>query len=235
MKGRIPEPEYMDDVEEAVAYAEADFAEVNQAFAERLAELSPSGDALRAVDLGTGPGDIPVRVARLKPRWTIFAVDAASAMLNLARRAVREAGFEERVILVKADAKETGLDEASFDVVFSNSIIHHITDTASLWREVKRLGKPGALVFFRDLARPATAEEARAIVEKHAGEQSELLKEEFYRSLLSAYTPEEITTMVSAYATLPGGKFEVDEDTSEALATVHGGCLTYGHIFRDVE
>jgi len=197
-ESRIPEPEYMDDAEEAAAYAEADFAQVNQAFAGRLAELSPPGEELRAVDLGTGPGDIPIRVARLRPRWTIFAVDAASAMLDLARRAVQEAGLEERIVLVKADAKGTGLEESSFDVVFSNSIIHHITDTASLWGEVKRLGKPGALVFFRDLARPPGAQEARAIVEEHAGDQSELLKEEFHRSLLSAYTVEEIRSQLEA-------------------------------------
>ena len=37
---RQPEPEYMDDPAEAEAYAASDFSEVNQAFIDRLLELS---------------------------------------------------------------------------------------------------------------------------------------------------------------------------------------------------
>ena len=74
---RTPEPEYMDDRAEAEAYAAADFSGVNAAFAERLAELAVAIDNAEALDLGTGPADIPIRVARLKPGWRITAVDAA--------------------------------------------------------------------------------------------------------------------------------------------------------------
>jgi len=189
---RQAEPEPMDDPAEAQAYGRADFAEVNEAFVDRLLELAGPAETLTAVDLGTGPGDIPLRVARRRPGWRITAVDAAAPMIEIARAAAAGQGAGNCVRFVAADAKATGLPAGAFDVVFSNSILHHITDTAALWAQVRRLGRDGALVFFRDLARPASESAARAIVDTYAAEESDVLREEYYRSLLSAYEPEEV-------------------------------------------
>ena len=189
---RQPEPELMDLKDEAVAYAKADFAAVNEAFVQRLLALAGPLTTGRLLDLGTGPGDIPIRVARARPRWHIVAVDASQAMIQLARRAADRAGVSASVELVLGDAKTTSLPTAGFDVVFSNSILHHVNETDRLWAEVKRLARPGGMVLFRDLARPDNEDVARRIVEQYSGQESALLKDEFYRSLLAAYTPEEV-------------------------------------------
>ncbi len=184
---RRPEPEYMDLDAEAAAYADADFAEVNGAFAQRLVALAvdiPQTDVV-ALDLGTGPADIPRRVAALRPGWRIVAVDAAAAMLALAPKAAS-------VSLVRADASRCPFSDAALDVVFSNSILHHLPDPTDFWREVARVARRGALVLLRDLARPDTEQAARDIVERYAGTESELLQEEYYRSLLAAFTPDEV-------------------------------------------
>lgn len=183
---RIPEPEYMDLPEEAEAYAIADFSDVNQAFADRLSELAADGPAL-ALDLGTGPADIPARVKAARPDWQIVGFDASFAMLQLAQNSRAGAIWP-----VLGDAKRLPFSNAAFDVVFSNSIIHHITDTAPFWSELRRVARPGALVFLRDLARPEDAVAARRVVKTYSGNESMLLQEEFYRSLLAAYTPEEL-------------------------------------------
>ncbi len=194
---RQPEPEYMDEAAEADAYALSDFSEVNQAFVERLLELVPTAEALDVIDLGTGPGDIPVRICLARPRWHVVAVDASAAMLSIAGKAAQEADLIDRIELIQADARETGLTPHSFDVLFSNSILHHINDTAAFWKELKRLAKPGATMFLRDLARPATATAAREIVDTYGQVGPELMREEFYRSLLSSYTPEEVRTQLA--------------------------------------
>ena len=187
----------MDDGEEAAAYAAADFSEVNAAFVERLLELSAGMDPAEALDLGTGPADIPLRVASRRPAWRITGADASEAMLAIARANVAAAALNDRIVLVQADAKDLALPAGAFDVVFSNSILHHITDTQALWREVRRVAKPGALLFFRDLARPDSAAAARAIVDAYAGGESALLQQEYYRSLLSAYTVEEVRAQLA--------------------------------------
>ena len=194
---RRGEPEAMDDAAEAAAYAAADFAAVNQAFVQRLLEVAAPADRARAIDLGTGPADIPIRLARARPSWRITAVDTSQPMLDLAAREIEQAGLGAAIDLVRADAKETGLPGGAFDVVFSNSILHHITDTGAFWAEVQRLAAPAASVFLRDLARPASAGEAREIVSRHAGGESALLQEEYYRSLLSAYTVDEVRAQLA--------------------------------------
>ena len=189
---RQAEPEVMNIAAEAEAYARADFAEVNEAFVGRLLEVVGPIETARAVDLGTGPADIPIRLLRHRPRWHVTAVDASEEMLLWARRSVENAVMTDAIELVCIDAKQTRLPDAAFDVVFSNSILHHITDVAAFWTEVRRLGRPGAAVFLRDLARPASPYEAGRIVEKYAADETAVLQEEYYRSLLSAYTPKEV-------------------------------------------
>ncbi|MCX5769787.1 MAG: class I SAM-dependent methyltransferase [Candidatus Hydrogenedentes bacterium] len=192
MMERQPEPEAMDLEEEAAAYAAADFADVNEAFVERLVTLAGPADRALALDLGTGPGDIPLRLWRRRGGWKIVAGDVSRAMLDLARAAIGAAGAAGAVWPVEQDAKSAPFRSGAFDVVFSNSILHHITDTGRLWGEVARVSKRGTLIFLRDLARPNSAGSAMAIVKKYAGTESALLQEEYYRSLLSAYTVAEV-------------------------------------------
>lgn len=207
---RKPEDEVMGIADEAAAYAQADFSHVNQAFVDRLLELIDSPPVGRALDLGTGPADIPIRLVRTLTRrlaaiggpasalgdFKIVAVDASAAMLDLARKAVAAAGLEGQIELALVDAKRTALSDHSFNVIFSNSILHHITDVAAFWMELKRLAAPRAVVFLRDLARPNDAQAARAIVRTYAASESPLLQEEYYRSLLSAYTLDEVRTQL---------------------------------------
>jgi len=194
---RQPEEEFMDLAHEAEAYAHGDFSEVNDAFVQRLTELVSHEQAL-AVDLGTGPADIPVRLARARPDWKIVAVDASPAMLSFAEERIEDEDLGDRIELKLVDAKKTPFEKDSFDVVFSNSILHHLTDIPAFWQEVVRIARPGAFVFLRDLARPATPADAQAIVSRDAASESPTLQEEYYRSLLSSWTPREVREHLDA-------------------------------------
>src|SRR4051812_19331391 len=171
---RRPEPELMGLPAEAAAYAGADFSAVNAAFVERLLDLVGNRSDVCAIDLGTGPGDIAIRIGRVRPAWRITAVDASEAMLVIARKA---AGGLPNVRFTLAEVKATGFPDRSFDVIFSNSLLHHMPDPLPLWREIARLAAAGATIFVRDLMRPASEAEARRLVELHAGGESGLLKE----------------------------------------------------------
>lgn len=194
---REPEPELMDLVAEAEAYAQADFSAENSAYVTRLFELVGDLEHARVVDLGTGPADIPLRITAERPSWHLTGVDGSTAMLDIARVRIQELGLSNNIRLLQADSKSSELDSSSFDVVLSNSLLHHVSDPVALWREVRRIAAPGALIFMRDLGRPRSVREAQAIVSAYAGEQSELLQVEFYRSLLSAWTPQEIRSQLA--------------------------------------
>lgn len=195
---REPEPEFMDIDEEAQAYAEADFREVNTAFVERLLEVVGPIRRPKVLDLGTGPGVIPIQVHHSRPDWQISAVDASVPMLRLAREILAKAGIVNGLFLCAGDAKRLPFDSGCFNVIFSNSILHHIEWVTAFWAEVRRVAAPGAVLFLRDLTRPATHEAAWQLVNRYAGGESGLLREEFLRSLFAAYTPEEVRTQLIA-------------------------------------
>ena len=195
---RTPEPEVMDEPEGAEAYALSDFSDVNQAFVDAMLAFIGTLDEARAVDLGTGPGDIPIRIVRARPSWHVVGVDMSEPMLAFARKTAEEAGLAPSLEWTCADAKDTGLPAHAFDVVLSNSILHHLNDTEAFWSEVKRLGKPSAFVCCRDLARPVTTEAARKIVARYGGVGSDLMQRDYYNSLLAAYTVDEVRSQLEA-------------------------------------
>jgi len=76
--------------------------------------------------------------------------------------------------------------------VLSNSLLHHLRDPLVLWSAVRRHGAPGAPVFIMDLKRPADSAEAGRLVDAYAAGEPEVLRHDFYRSLLAAFEIEEI-------------------------------------------
>jgi SAM-dependent methyltransferase len=195
---RIVEPELMDEAEQAQAYAQADFSEPNQRFVDLVAQLWPGLASLRVVDLGCGPGDIALRVAARWPQAQVDAVDGSAAMLACAREAAARAPrAAARVRFVQALLPGSGLPPASYDLLISNSLLHHLHDPAVLWQELRRLGRPGAGVLVMDLRRPADAAAAAAIVATCADGEPELLRRDFHASLCAAFTPEEVRAQLA--------------------------------------
>ena len=195
---RIPEPEVMDDPAQVVAYARADFAQVNQAFVDRFHAAFPEFAAGRVVDLGCGPADIPIRLARALPAAHITGVDASAPMLALAREAVAAAGLADRIALVEGRLPGLPLPDGGFDAVLSNSLVHQLPEAAPFWQEVRRLARPGAAILVVDLFRPDSPEAAQTIVETYSGDEDPLLKRDFYNSLCAAFTPAEVTAQLRA-------------------------------------
>lgn len=189
---RVLEPELMTGEDQALAYAKADFAQVNQGFVDRFRACFPKAVGGAMVDLGCGPGDIPVRFARTLPGFTITAVDGSEPMIALATRAVKQAGLEDRVRTLCARLPMLPLLLQSFDAVVSNSLVHHMPDPFLFWNEVVRLGRPGAAVLIMDLLRPESPGRAREIVEQYSGSEAPVLKEDFFNSLCAAFTLREI-------------------------------------------
>lgn len=193
MLERIPEPELMDSPEQTAAYAAADFASSNQAFVDHL--LLASGDWPQhglLYDLGCGPADITIRLARALPGWQLVGVDGGANMLALAQQACREAGLSRQLGFRLSLLPDATLPHAAVDVIVSNSVLHHLPEPLTLWRSIRQLAKPGAWFQVMDLARPASQAEARAIVQANAADADQILQEDFYHSLLAAYTPAEI-------------------------------------------
>lgn len=57
--------------------------------------------------------------------------------------------------------------------------------------------KPGSPVLVMDLLRPESPEVAQAIVDQYAGGAPEILRRDFYNSLLAAFTEDEIGSQLA--------------------------------------
>ena len=215
---RIPEPELMDDPEQARAYAGADFSEPHQAFIERFAQCFPSHRPRRVFDLGCGAADITIRFARAHPGCDLTGVDGAPAMLALAQEAVTRAGLADRIQLREVRLPDKTLAQHVFDTVISNSLLHHLADPQVLWRTVADCAAPGAAVFIMDLRRPDTRAQAGRLVQEYSGNEPEVLRRDFFKSLLAAYRTEEIAAQL-ARVSLSGLQAEAVGDRH---VVVHG-------------
>lgn len=193
---RVLEPELMEDEAQVAAYAGADFAEENQGFVDRFREYFPDFSEGHLFDLGCGPGDIPIRLARALPACRVTGIDASAPMIRLAERAVVEAGLSGRVTFRCERFQDiAGANQA--DAVLSNSLLHHVPNPLQFWNRLRQLVKPGSPVLVMDLLRPESPEAAQAIVDRYATDAPDVLRRDFYNSLLAAFTEDEITSQLA--------------------------------------
>ena len=190
---RIPEPEIMNGREQARAYAMADFEAPNQMFVDlfvrKFSGLQVTGAVL---DLGCGPADIPIRFALQYPQCRVCGVDGAAAMLKYGRQSIDDRGLGGRITLIEGILPDVTLPSDNYEILLSNSLLHHLDDPQVMWRTIRDYGKKDAAVLIMDLFRPTGREEARKIVEKYSANEPTILKEDFYHSLLAAYSLDEV-------------------------------------------
>jgi ubiquinone/menaquinone biosynthesis C-methylase UbiE len=189
---RTLEPELMEKLEQASAYARADFHEPHERFV-RLFEEKIGEVAGRVLDLGCGPADVTIRFAQNNPDCMIFGVDGSRAMLLEAQNTLARApDVKGRIILINDMLSGLGLPQRSFDVIISNSLLHHLHKPHYLWNALKLFAQANAWVFVMELFRPANKKKAHEIVEAYAKDEPETLRNDFFNSLCAAFEPEEI-------------------------------------------
>jgi len=85
-----------------------------------------------------------------------------------------------------------------YDLILSNSLLHHLHDPGVLWRTLLETGKPGAPVLIMDLMRPASAGWVEALVSTYAEGEPEVLRSDFRSSLFAAFEPAEVCDQLVA-------------------------------------
>ena len=206
---RVPEIECMGSPEEASEYEAMDHSAANASFVEALVEHGCDRGEL--LDLGTGPGDIPLLLVERCPDAVVTGTDLSNEMLKIARLKVAHAGHSLRIRLMVADAKDLPFADRHFAGVFSNTILHHVSDPHAYFREAGRvLSDSGALVI-RDLARPDSLDEVDRLVSLYAGGENAFQQKLFYDSLRAAYTVDEVRAMLDATG-LERAKVEMSSD-----------------------
>ena len=106
----------------------------------RLMEFENFRDA-RLLEVGCGMGTDLLQFARGGARCV--GVDLTPRSIEITRHRFRLYGAEGDFMI--SDGEHLPFDDASFDVVYSNGVLHHTPDTAGAIREIHRVLRPGGV------------------------------------------------------------------------------------------
>jgi ubiquinone/menaquinone biosynthesis C-methylase UbiE len=152
-----------------------------------------------ALDIGTGPGQIVLKLARHLPGWQLIGVDRSPNMIREARAGRPlidgNSGSCAKVDFLLADGGRLPFGDASFDLVLCNSVLHHMEKPTLLFAEIARVSRPGSAILVCDLRRPSRLAYPLH-VRWHGRHYSGLMFKLYCDSVHAAYTPNELSAML---------------------------------------
>jgi SAM-dependent methyltransferase len=185
---RTIEPELMCSLQQVEAFQQGDKSYSIKAFLEQW-EKYVSITTGSVIDLGCGPAEYISALSRVYPNLAITGYDGSQPMIALARQYVVDQPIQLFCSRFN-DIRDTA------DVVISTNTLHHQHDPDKFWKNVCRLGRNFLVT---DMLRPESESQAQLIIEQYAENESESFKQDFYNSLLAAFTEKEIKQQVSSY------------------------------------
>ena len=202
---RVVEPELMNGIKQAEAYAAADFSSADSALISWLARKFPEGIGPLLIDLGCGPGNISELAAKQWPKITVKGIDGAEQMIALAnkRKKLLPQQIMERIeykVLNLCDQDQISLFKNALEVekavsdvsVISNSLLHHLHDPQHHWNAMKLLATTGNAIIVNDLCRPANNIEYEKLVNTECVHMEPILRQDYCASLKAAFSIEEV-------------------------------------------
>jgi ubiquinone/menaquinone biosynthesis C-methylase UbiE len=120
-------------------------------YARVAADVAAAGlpDGSRVLDVGTGPGRVPLAVATMNPQLVVEGVDLADEMIDHARRLTAHLG--DRVSFAVADVAKLPYPDATFDLIVSTLSQHHWRNVDGGMGELLRVLRPGGQIWIYDL------------------------------------------------------------------------------------
>jgi ubiquinone/menaquinone biosynthesis C-methylase UbiE len=104
------------------------------------------------LDVGTGPGYLPIEIAKRGPQITVVGIDSSKALVRIAQANAEREGLSDRVRFVKCDANRLDFAHDSYDLVISTGSLHAWKNPVLVINECFRVLKPGCETWLLDPA-----------------------------------------------------------------------------------
>ena len=167
------------------------------------------------LDLGSGPGYLPIEIAKRSPAIKIIGVDLSRKLVEIARSNAATAGLTDRLTFQTGNAGRLEFTDSSFDMVISTGMLHALKDPVAVLREIHRVLKVDREAWIFDPARVASK------VDRKNWKASLTLRERFFLGLfklLGLHKPIETYTREQAIALIKQTDFQkywIDEKDKE--------------------
>jgi ubiquinone/menaquinone biosynthesis C-methylase UbiE len=122
-------------------------------YARVAADVTAAGltDGSRVLDVGTGPGRVPLAIADARPELLVEGIDLSEEMIEYARRVATDAAVQDRVGFAVRDVADLRYPDNTFDLIVSTLSQHHWADVEGGVRELRRVLKPTGQIWIYDI------------------------------------------------------------------------------------
>ena len=113
------------------------------------------------LELGCGAGAGLVSLSRTFPHCTVTGLDPDPTSIELARKRIEEAGFEERVHAEEMRGEDLTSEDA-FDFIYTQISLHEMDDARAVLANARRALKADGVLLITEIAAPRASKSAPA-------------------------------------------------------------------------
>jgi ubiquinone/menaquinone biosynthesis C-methylase UbiE len=167
------------------------------------------------LDLGTGPGYLPIEVVKRSPSINVIGIDLSRKLIRMAWKNASKAGLADKLDFQVGNAAGLQFEDASFDMVMSTGMLHSLRDPAKVLREIYRVLKKDREAWIYDPAK------VWSHIDGEKWKASLTFPERFFMWVftlaklhkpINTYTRAEVVEMIAA---TPFKRYRIDEQDDE--------------------
>ena len=98
------------------------------------------------LDLGTGPGYLPIEILKRSSGIKIIGVDLSRRLIHMARDNARRAGLSDRLSFEFGNSSRLRFNDGEFDMVLSTGMLHSLKQPVRVFQEIYRVLKKGGII-----------------------------------------------------------------------------------------
>ena len=121
-------------------------------------EIVESDRTTRVLDLGTGPGYLPIEIALRNPDILISGLDESADMVQIAEADARAAHVSKSIEFVTGNPTNLPYPGRYFDLAVSVNVLHHWKDPLTVFDEVFHVLEPGGQFWVYDYRKEVSPE-----------------------------------------------------------------------------
>ena len=121
--------------------------------ADEIVSSSATGTML---DLGTGPGYLPIEIVKRNPEINIVGIDLSKKLIHMAQANAAKAGLSGQLQFEVGNATNLRFDDDVFDMVISTGMLHSLRNPVKVLKEIYRVLKKGGQAWVFDPAKVAS-------------------------------------------------------------------------------
>ena len=137
----------------ASTYEKATRLVIDTYYCEVAKEVADHLDGGIILDIGTGPGYLPIEIAKASSSIKIVGVDLSRRLIQIAQSNALKAGLADRLTFQTGNAAQLRFGNSSFDMVISTGMLHSLKNPVKVLQEIYRVLRAGREAWVFDPAK----------------------------------------------------------------------------------